>query len=94
MEKLTQVTKQELLRKKKNLLIKKSRSGNIGNIDMSDFGKRKLSPGEDKIRKSDMMGGTPLGMSVDEKKKLRRNMILRKQIVRVKEWANVRLVVL
>ena len=68
MEKLTQVTKQELLRKEK-LANKKSRSGNIGNIDMSDFGKRKLSPGEDKIRKSDMMGGTPLGMSVDEKKK-------------------------
>lgn len=55
--------------KKEKLANKKSRSGNIGNIDMSDFGKRKLSPGEDKIRKSDMMGGTPLGMSVDEKKK-------------------------
>ena len=58
--------------KKEKLANKKSRSGNIGNIDMSDFGKRKLSPGEDKIRKSDMMGGTPLGMSVDEKKKAKK----------------------
>ena len=58
--------------KKEKLANKKSRSGNIGNIDMSGFGKRKLSPGEDKIRKSDMMGDTPLGMSVDEKKKAKK----------------------
>tara|TARA_R100000935_G_scaffold5450_1_gene12542 strand:+ start:1756 stop:2940 length:1185 start_codon:yes stop_codon:yes gene_type:complete len=64
---------------KQNEKSKKKDNSKFDDIGLSEFGKtylldkkRKLSPGEDKIRKSDMMGGTPLGMSVDEKKKAKK----------------------